>query len=246
MGCGQPPLVEMRIFGATGLALNTVLILDGTQEIAAAASEVLIRARPLESSPIVRLKFRLSDSHVEFDPKKYGWSWVPNTVSWVAPTSMALIALQRAKRMALVSGSELDMRMKLGTEMLVDRACPQGGWNAGNSVVYGAPLRPHIETTALALAALRLHYQLPIVRAALRWLLERVDCRSVYSLSILILAAAAYQDVIAEVAAALDLARNRLVALVQDPHSIEDTSTIALAALALDCETTGNPFEVTP
>jgi len=34
--------------------------------------------------------------------------------------------------------------------MLLDRACPEGGWNAGNAVVYGVPLRPHIDATSLA------------------------------------------------------------------------------------------------
>jgi hypothetical protein len=32
--------------------------------------------------------------------------------------------------------------------MLLDRMCPGGGWNAGNSVVYGVPLTPHIDATA--------------------------------------------------------------------------------------------------
>ena len=39
--------------------------------------------------------------------------------------------------------------------MLFDRACVDGGWNSGNSVVYGVPLRPHIEATAIALLALQ-------------------------------------------------------------------------------------------
>jgi hypothetical protein len=72
---------------------------------------------------------------------------VPDTVSWVVPTSMALIALGRAKNQGLIRGGELEKRMRLGAEMLLDRACPEGGWNAGNAVVYGVPLRPHIDAT---------------------------------------------------------------------------------------------------
>jgi hypothetical protein len=37
--------------------------------------------------------------------------------------------------------------------MLLDRACVGGGWNSGNSVVYGLPLLPHVEATAIALCA---------------------------------------------------------------------------------------------
>ena len=56
--------------------------------------------------------------------------------------------------------------------------------------------------------------------------------------------AAAYKDVKADLMPAIDIARNRLAALVEDPSAVEDTSTIALAALALGLETGINPFEV--
>jgi hypothetical protein len=220
------------------------LVLGFKPEECAASLESLIQRRPLEASWLVRLKFRFSDRQVRFDPTKYGWSWVPETVSWVLPTSMALIALERAKRRGLVGGKDVETRLRLGAEMLLDRACVGGGWNAGNAVVYGIPLRPHIDATAIALAALRLHYQNPIVRDSLTWLLARVDCLSTYSLAWLILAAAPYQDVRADVIPELTAACNHLAALVEDPRSIQDTSTIALAALALGVDSNDNPFEV--
>jgi hypothetical protein len=40
------------------------------------------------------------------------------------------------------------------------------------------------------------------------------------------------------------MARDRLAALVEDPRAVEDTSTVALAALALEPENINNPFEV--
>ena len=128
--------------------------------------------------------------------------------------------------------------------MLLDRACVGGGWNAGNAVVYGIPLRPHVDATAIALAALRRNYQHPTVRDSLTWLLARVDCPSAYSLAWLILAAAAYRDVRADVIPALTAACDRLAVLVVDPRSIQDTSMIALAALALGVDSNDNPFEV--
>ena len=39
--------------------------------------------------------------------------------------------------------------------MLYDRACPGGGWNYGNSTVYGEALAPYLETTAITLIALQ-------------------------------------------------------------------------------------------
>jgi hypothetical protein len=231
-------------FWATAMAINTLMTLGATPETFGASLDALVHCRPLEASWLVRLKFRLSDRQVRFDPKKYGWPWVPDTVSWVVPTSMALITLGRAKRHGLIRGSEFEQRLRLGAAMLLDRACPEGGWNAGNAVVYGVPLRPHIDATALALAALRFHYHLPIVRNSLTWMLNRVDCPSAYSLAWVILAAAAYRDLRSDVSPALDMARDRLAALVEDPRAVEDTSTVALAALALGPENTNNPFEV--
>ena len=140
-------------FWATASAVNTLMMFAANLEACAAALEAMLQRNPLEASWIVRLKFRFSDRKVRFDPTKYGWPWVPNTVSWVLPTSMVLIALERAKRRSLVGGREVETRLRLGAEMLLDRACMGGGWNAGNAVVYGVPLRPHIDATAIALAA---------------------------------------------------------------------------------------------
>ena len=228
----------------SAIAVNTLMILGAAPETFAGALDSLVNCRPLEASWLVRLKFRLSDRQVRFDPTKYGWGWVPDTVSWVAPTSMALIALERAKRQGLIRGSELRKRLRLGVDMLLDRVCPGGGWNAGNAVVHGVPLSPHIDATAIALAALRCHHNLPIVRDSLTWVLNRIDCPSAYSLAWVILSAAAYEDLRSDVSPALDVARDRLVALVDDPREVQDTSTIALAALALEPETAINPFEV--
>jgi hypothetical protein len=84
-------------------------------------------------------KFRTADRHVRFDPNKFGWPWFLDTVSWVVPTAFALIAL---KQIPCSCGSfeQASFRMERGIEMLMDRSCPGGGWNAGNGVVYGAPV----------------------------------------------------------------------------------------------------------
>jgi len=231
-------------FWASALAVNTLMTLGATQQTVGASLDALVHCRPREASWLVRLKFWLSYRRVRFDPRKYGWPWVPDTVSRVLPTSMALITLERAKRRGWICGREVENRLRLGAEMLLDRACPGGGWNIGNAAVYGVPSRPHIDATALALAALRFRHRLPIVRDALTWMLDRIECPSAYSLAWMILAAAAYQDVRADALPAIDIARNRLAALVEDPRAVEDTSTIALAALALGLDGANSPFEV--
>jgi hypothetical protein len=106
------------------------------------------------------------------------------------------------------------------------------------------PLRPHIDATARAPAPLRFHYSLPIVRNSPIWMPDRIECPSAYSLAWVILAAAAYKHVRADVLPAIDIARNRLAALVEDSKAVEDTSKIALAAIALGPEGADNPFEV--
>jgi hypothetical protein len=154
---------------------------------------------------------------------------------------MAVIALERGHPLNLVPSKEFKRRVDLGHAMLLDRMCPGGGWSAGNSIVYGVPLTPHIDATSLAIAALRFHYHLPEVRQSLSWLLA-AKCSSAYSLAWKILALRSYLDVRSDVAPALAEARDQLVALVQEPAQIADNSTLALSILALNGN--ANPFAV--
>jgi hypothetical protein len=106
-----------------------------------------------EGNSLWRWKFKTVDRSVRFDPDKYGWTWSHGAASWVIPTAFSVIAL---KQFAACMRSEAsEKRVRLGVEMLLDRACVGGGWNAGNSAVYGTPLSPHVEATAIALLALR-------------------------------------------------------------------------------------------
>ena len=88
------------------------------------------------------------------DNSLQGWSWVDETFTWVEPTAWALLALKmcRAKRIA-VAGS--DKRILDGEAVLRDRLCVTGGWNYGNSNVFGTDLPAYIPTTAIALLALQ-------------------------------------------------------------------------------------------
>ena len=179
-----------------------------------------------ESNWFWKWKFRTADRHVRFDPDKYGWPWFPDTISWVVPTAFSILALNQ---LACSCGglANVPFRVERGVEMLLDRACPDGGWNAGNGVVYGTALAPHPDDTAIALLALSDRGQHPIVQNGVQYL-ERLasTLAAPWSLSWAILALASHQRPIASF-------RRSLVAL-PDLASIEDTSTIALICLALD------------
>jgi hypothetical protein len=128
-------------------------------------------------------------------------------------------------------------RIDCGIQMLFDRACAGGGWNTGNGVVYGTPLAPHPDDTAIVLLALREREQNPVVQGSIEYL-ERVapTLTAPWSLSWAILALAAYRQPIASLSSSL--------AALPDLSSIEDTSTLALVCLALDCTRALSAFGV--
>jgi hypothetical protein len=130
----------------TALALCA---LNGTGEFTSAREKAfhwLVEERGREAHWLWRWKFKTTDRNVRFNPDKYGWPWISGSASWVIPTAFSIIAI---KQFTVCNRSDAsEERIRLGVEMLLDRACVDGGWNSGNSVVYGVPLRPHVEATA--------------------------------------------------------------------------------------------------
>lgn len=76
-----------------------------------------------------------------------GWSWVEETHSWVEPTALAVLALRAGEK----GGHP---RISEAAAMLMDRQLPGGGWNYGNTTVFGQELLPMPDATGLALCAL--------------------------------------------------------------------------------------------
>jgi hypothetical protein len=190
-----------------------------------------------ESNWLWKWKFRTTDRHVRFDPDKFGWPWVPHTSSWVVPTAFSILALNQ---LPCACGPEARrFRVDLGIEMLLDRVCPGGGWNAGNGVVYGVALAPHPDDTAIALLALSGRSQYPAVRMSVDWL-ERVAPRlsAPWSLSWSILALAAHGRPVKLLVESLSN--------FPEPEQIEDNSTLAVACLGLDYHRSLAAFGVTP
>jgi hypothetical protein len=144
----------------------------------------LIDSRGREATWLWRWKLRTVDNKVQFDPAKFGWSWVSGTTSWVIPTAFSIISLRQARQHGFNRTAELAERVKLGSNMLFDRMCPGGGWNSGNGIAFGMPVAPHIDATSIAMLALTGHEADRRVQSSLHWLLKRLPgCPSPYSLA---------------------------------------------------------------
>jgi hypothetical protein len=86
-------------------------------------------------------------------PEAVAWPWVPGTAAWVGPTSISVLALD--KENLRQRSPAIARRIAEGRRFLLERGCPNGGWNHGSVRVYGKDGLPYPETTGMALAALR-------------------------------------------------------------------------------------------
>ena len=82
-----------------------------------------------------------------------GWPWIPGAAAWVAPTSLAILALER--EMARRPTAGMRQRIDEGRKFLLSRAYSGGGWSHGSVKAMGYEATPYPETTGMALAALR-------------------------------------------------------------------------------------------
>ncbi len=101
------------------------------------------------------------------DPMIKGWPWIENTHSWVEPTSLAMIALEIAKR-------SKHSRFKEAKRMLLNRQLASGGWNYGNTIVFGQQLRPMPESTGMALSALHKKIDTKTIAKSLEYLQNEI------------------------------------------------------------------------
>ena len=220
----------------TALALSA---LNQTGDFADAREKALhwlLAERGKEGHWLWRWKFKTTDRHVRFDPDKYGWPWSPGGGSWVIPTALSVIAI---KQCTVCNHSvEAEKRIRLGIEMLLDRVCVDGGWNSGNSVVYGVAMQPHVEATAIALLALQNEPHGKVIETSLGWLRQKAaTIESVSSLAWSILSLFLYQEPVEEL-------KRKLAGIVEDGREIHNNATLATALLALRCGEMIHPFSV--
>ena len=219
----------------TALAVTTLISCGQVTPAIERGLQWLLSSKGREAHWLWRWKFRTTDTHVRFNPDKFGWPWMPDTCSWVVPTAFSLLALKQS--FVCCPSPEVRFRTTRGVEMLLDRVCPNGGWNSGNGVVYGVPLEPHLDATAAALVALRGERENPVITQSLDGLERRAQtCSAPWSLAWTILALDAHARPTQTLVAAL--------AAVPEPEQIEDCATLAAATLALDCPIQGNVFWV--
>ena len=154
-----------------------------------------------------------------------GWPWMAGTFSWVEPTSYSLIALKRIRRRLV--GTNVDERIRQGESMIYDRMCDGGGWNYGNSMVYGEKLWPYADVTAIALIALQDHHDLMENRvsfAALQNAIKTVNSGLALSWGAICYEIYGYDSA---------NLRNRLITGFETTGFLGETKSIALCILAL-------------
>ena len=110
---------------------------------------------------------KAEEAAVGHDPEIKGWSWRSDTVPWVEPTAMAMMALRAA-------GYDDHPRLVEGQRLLMDRQIQSGGWNYGNTTVFGQTLHPMPESTGMALNALGQKVSRSEVQKSITYLEDRV------------------------------------------------------------------------
>jgi hypothetical protein len=102
------------------------------------------------------------------NPALKGWPWVANTHSWIEPTVLSVLALK-------ASGYGRHDRVREAIQMIVDRQLPHGGWNYGNTMVFGRELRPMPESTGTALSGLAGQVEAAVVARSLDYIYGEVN-----------------------------------------------------------------------
>jgi hypothetical protein len=136
---GAPP---NHAFNA--IAALTLLQSVSTRAMAEPVTRLLIASKGITFGP---------DPVVRQDSSLEAWSWTDGTFSWVEPTAWSVLVLKQ--RLTHGPYGDAAKRIRVGEQMLIDRAHRGGGWNYGNANVFGKELVPYVPTTALALLALQ-------------------------------------------------------------------------------------------
>jgi hypothetical protein len=210
----------------TPLAVLAVLSRSELRERAVGGLRWLVGHGGIDPGWLLRALYRLWPAAlpVRMDPTLKGWSWNPDAFSWVEPTAYALLALKKGR--VVLSGPDVDARIREGESMLYDRVCEGGGWNYGNTNVYGVNVPPYAEVTAIALLGLQDRREMPAHRSsieAMRRMLAEMDSGFALSWAISCLAVHG-QDTAAE--------RRRLAASYARTGFLGSTRTLAVALIA--------------
>jgi hypothetical protein len=134
-------------FAFNALAALTLLEHPDGKAAAVRVAAQLVRTRGVRLEQTTALR---QDNSLQ------AWPWIDQTFSWVEPTAWCLLLLKKLQKdLGGDLTSEVIARIRVGEQMLLDRACKTGGWNYGGSNVYGQELWAYVPTTALALLAMQ-------------------------------------------------------------------------------------------
>jgi len=161
------------------------------------------------------------------------WSWIPQTFSWVEPTAWCLLSL---KKWAPTNRAVDPARLDEAERLLINRSCPEGGWNYGNADVLGKDLRAYVPTSAIALLALQHRRDHPVVERSVDYLEKQATSeRSGTALALALLALRVYgrRD---------DGVRSALIEQLPITMALQNHAAIALAVYALNSEQTYAAF----
>jgi hypothetical protein len=213
----------------TSVASHALHLQGGAQSAAERGLHWLLEEWPAEGSLWWRVRQTLFPSGVSRqDTSLRGWNWTPGTASWVEPTAHALIFMRSLP--AAMLPPEAAKRRQMAERMLLDRMCPDGGWNSGNPLVYGVAGVPRIGPTVWALLALREYAGRTEIKQSLEYLEAAYkDIQGAASLALAHRCLEAYGRPVSPLAPALGelYAHNRF---------FENTLTVAWAAWAWDEE----------
>ncbi len=186
---GASPRPEPTIWAcAAGLPVPSDWLADADLGWVAYLAPALLSERPEAAEVSRRALERIGAEGGVLIPKVehvdgmlQGWSWYPDTFSWLEPTAFAICSLVRA-------GESEHPRVVEGRALIRDRVCVDGGWNYGNGKVLGVDLLSYVHSTAWALLALPNGD--PLAAPALDLLASLRDRRSTTALALPALASA--------------------------------------------------------
>jgi hypothetical protein len=220
---------------ATALAVCALTTYDTALPARSKAIGWLLRNRGKEADWPWRWKFRWVEREAPIDPARFGWPWMPETASWVVPTSFSVLVLKQW--LTCQTDVEAKARVETGVSMLIERCCSDGGWNAGNKMVFGSALPSHIEPTAVALLALQ-GASGSFTNPGLEWLARSATGQvSVMAQSWSVLSLFVYGWNVNNL-------KSALATRLRQTAETQDNVSLALAILALRAGEVIHPFEV--
>jgi hypothetical protein len=146
------PQVDRSVTWATSLAL---LALSGsTGEPCTESVRWLLDTAGAENSFTMRFMRMFAAGKGEGEGFE-GWPWFPGTTAWVAPTGLAIRALERTRSLQTADvGRRMGERLQSARDFLLVRRCLDGGWNHGAAHPLGYDAESYPETTGVALLGL--------------------------------------------------------------------------------------------